>query len=72
MVAQSRRRASVLPVSVDRRWDWLLGQVPAVNFMQRLNNSTSSSRYALDCIYIVLLRLFHRGPSVVSDSPSCA
>ena len=27
MVAQSRRRASVLPVSVDRRWDWLLGQV---------------------------------------------
>ncbi|CAM9950745.1 unnamed protein product [Pylaiella littoralis] len=27
MVAQSRRRGSVVPVSVDRRWDWLLGQV---------------------------------------------
>eukprot|EP00904_Undaria_pinnatifida_P003151 jgi/Undpi1/12837/HiC_scaffold_7.g02504.m1 len=27
MVAQSRRRGSVLPVSADRRWDWLLGQV---------------------------------------------
>ncbi|CAM9099296.1 unnamed protein product [Ectocarpus fasciculatus] len=27
MVGQSRRRGSALPVSVDRRWDWLLGQV---------------------------------------------
>lgn len=27
MVGQSRRRGSVVAVSVDRRWDWLLGQV---------------------------------------------
>lgn len=27
MVGQSKRRGSTIPVSVDRRWDWLLGQV---------------------------------------------
>lgn len=30
MVGQSKRRGSTIPVSVDRRWDWLLGQVTLI------------------------------------------
>lgn len=30
MVGQSKRRGSTIPVSVDRRWDWLLGQVTCI------------------------------------------
>lgn len=60
MTSASKRRASAIPVGVDRRWDWLVGQASSL-VVETLTSPVMQCKGAARDAEIQLVQRFFKG-----------